>query len=272
MTKMNILAGWAATGLFPFNPERVLRHTPRPPAQLTVSVPNANKVVGSQDKVPQTPVTPVTAEGLTPIHKLIKQDAHGLDEISKQRLHRHVQKIASAARISFAECALLQDQNRLLAKINGEAKVRRSTKSLILGKAKVMSYEDLSEARAKRAAAKEKAMVTQAKRAVAKEEKATAKGKATAGKGKRGRPRKNPAPEASSPEMQMNEAPEPEASLPEVGIREAPEMRMSEVPEPARLPVATESYREPAAQMIDPRRAPVAQMTEPFRVLVARMI
>ncbi|KAI4192851.1 MAG: hypothetical protein LQ350_008549, partial [Teloschistes chrysophthalmus] len=180
-------------------------------------------------------------------------DAHGLDEISKQRLHRHVQKIASAARISFAECALLQDQNRLLAKINGEAKVRRSTKSLILGKAKVMSYEDLGEARAKRAAAKE--------------EKATAKGKATAGKGKRGRPRKNPAPEASSPEMQM-----------------------SEVPEPAKLPVATESYREPAAQidpqraqvaepwkvtvaqMIDPRRAPVAQITEPFRAPVARII
>ena len=89
-----------------------------------------------------------------------------------------------------------------------------------------MSYGDLSEARAKRA--------------VAKEEKATAKGKAMAGKGKRGRPRKNPAPEASSPEMQMNEA---------------PEMRMSEVPEPARLPVATESYREPAAQIIDPQRA-----------------
>ncbi|KAL8634877.1 MAG: hypothetical protein Q9228_007571, partial [Teloschistes exilis] len=235
---------------------------------FTVFVPNANKVVESQDKVPHTPITPVTAEGLTPIHKLIKQDAHGLDEISKQRLHRHVQKIASAARISFAECALLQDQSRLLAKINGEAKVRRSTKSLILGKAKVMSYEDLSEARAKRAAAKEKAMLAQAKRAVAKEEKAMAKGKATAGKGKRGRPRKNPAPEASSPEMQM-----------------------SEVPEPARLPVATESYREPAAQiidpqraqvaepwkvtvaqMIDPRRAPVAQITEPFRAPVARMI
>ncbi|KAL8761205.1 MAG: hypothetical protein Q9194_007717, partial [Teloschistes cf. exilis] len=155
----------------------------------------------------------------------------------------HIQKIASAARISFAECAFLQDQNRLLAKINGEAKVRRSTKSLILGKAKVMSYEDLGEARAKRAAAKEKAMVAQAKRAAAKEEKATAKEKATAGKGKRGRPRKNPAPEASSPEMQM-----------------------SEVPEPARLPVATESCREPPAQVIDPQRAQVA---EPWEVIVA---
>ncbi|KAF2185660.1 DDE-domain-containing protein, partial [Zopfia rhizophila CBS 207.26] len=31
-TKRNIRAGWAATGLFPFNPERVLMHTPKPQA------------------------------------------------------------------------------------------------------------------------------------------------------------------------------------------------------------------------------------------------
>jgi hypothetical protein len=35
--------------------------------------------------------------------------------------------------------------------INNEAKARRSTKSLVLGKAKVMSYEGLEEARAKHA-------------------------------------------------------------------------------------------------------------------------
>jgi hypothetical protein len=34
--------------------------------------------------------------------------------------------------------------------MNNEAKVRRSTKSQVLGKAKVMSYQDLEEARAKR--------------------------------------------------------------------------------------------------------------------------
>jgi hypothetical protein len=52
----------------------------------------------------------------------------------------------------FAERALLSDRNQFLFKINNEAKVRRSTKSLVLGKAKVMSYEDLEEARVKRAA------------------------------------------------------------------------------------------------------------------------
>jgi hypothetical protein len=39
-----------------------------------------------------------------------------------------------------------------LIKINKEAKVRRSTRSVVLGKAKVMSFEDLEEAQAKRTA------------------------------------------------------------------------------------------------------------------------
>ena len=36
--------------------------------------------------------------------------------------------------------------------MNNDAKVRRSTKSVVLGKAKMMSFEDIEEARAKRAA------------------------------------------------------------------------------------------------------------------------
>jgi hypothetical protein len=174
LTKRNITAGWAASGLFPFNPERVLRDTPKPLPELTV----LDEVVGFclQDEVlqiPVTPVTPVTTEALTSLHNLIKQEACALNEPSKQRIQRHIQKLASAAQISFAKQALLQDQNRFLSKINNEAKVRRSTRSVVLGNAKVMSYEDLEEARAKRAA----------------------KEKATAGKGKRGRKRKSPAPE-----------------------------------------------------------------------------
>jgi len=57
-----------------------------------------------------------------PLHNLIKQDAYTLDKISKKRLQRHVKKLTSAARVSFAECALLQDQNQFLIKVNNEAK------------------------------------------------------------------------------------------------------------------------------------------------------
>jgi hypothetical protein len=81
-----------------------------------------------------------------------------------------VQKLASAAKISFTKQSLLQDHNRLLYRINSEAKVRRPTRSLVIGTAKVMEWEDLERARAER----------------------TSKDKAAAdkGKGKRGRKRK----------------------------------------------------------------------------------
>jgi hypothetical protein len=65
-----------------------------------------------------------------------------------------------------------------LLTVNNEAKVRRSTKSLVLGKAKVMGYEELVEAREKRAE-KEAAWKVR-------------------GKGKRGRKRTSAAPEADA--------------------------------------------------------------------------
>ena len=183
-TKRNITAGWAACGLFPFNPDRVLKVTPKPPAQSTV--PRADEIkVGSchQDEVPQTPVTPVmpaSAEGLASLQNLIKQDAHTLNKASIQRLERHVQKLANAAQISFAERDLLHDRNQMLIRMNNEAKVRRSTRSVVLGKAKVMSFEDIEVARAARAS----------------------KDEVIKGKGKRGRKRKSAALEADEPEAE----------------------------------------------------------------------
>jgi hypothetical protein len=98
-TLKNIKAGFAASGLFPFNPNRVLRHMLKPPTDLTI--PKADKVeVGScpQDIVLQTPVTLVSAEAFMSLQNLIiKQDAHALDDTSKQSLQRHVQKLVKAA-------------------------------------------------------------------------------------------------------------------------------------------------------------------------------
>jgi hypothetical protein len=171
--------------LFPFDPKRVLRDIPKPPAELTVPDRSAGSFPQEEALLsPATPVTPVTTEGLSSLHNLIKQDAS-----ASERLQRRVQKLASAAQISFAKQHLLQDHNRLLAQINKEGQVRRSTPSKVLGKAKVMSFEELEEARAKRAA----------------KDKATAEGK-----GKRGRKRKAPAPEVDMVETEVTgEAAEP---------------------------------------------------------------
>jgi len=72
-----------------------------------------------------------------------------------------------------------------LTKMNNEAKVRRSTQSLILGKAKVMSFKDIEVARAARAA---KEVIK--------------------GKGKRGLKRKGATVEADEPEPEVARAAE----------------------------------------------------------------
>ena len=163
-TRKNITAAWAASGLFPFNPDRVLRSIlkPQSPSDST-AIDEVRANACSHDKVPtpvtpitpaapMTPMTPVSAEALTALHDLIKEDAHSLDVTSIQRLQKRMQKLANAAHISFAERALLYDHNQFLSRMNDEDKKRRLSKSVIMGRAKVMSYEDIEEAREKRAA------------------------------------------------------------------------------------------------------------------------
>jgi hypothetical protein len=152
MTKKNILGGWRGSGLFPFDPDRVLAETPKPPP-TEITIPNIDEVRScAQNEVPPTPVTPVAVEALTTLQKLIKQDTVGLDEANQRSLQRHVQKLTNAAHTSFARSAMQQERIQFLLTINDEAKVRRSTKAIIIGDARVMSYEDLEKARAERAA------------------------------------------------------------------------------------------------------------------------
>jgi hypothetical protein len=73
-TPKNIKAGFVASGLFPFNPDRVLRDMPKPPAKPTMQ--KADEVrVGScpRDVVLQRPVTPMSAEALVSLQDLILQ-------------------------------------------------------------------------------------------------------------------------------------------------------------------------------------------------------
>ncbi|KAH6692772.1 hypothetical protein BKA61DRAFT_532590 [Leptodontidium sp. MPI-SDFR-AT-0119] len=189
-----------------------------------------------QDEAIQTPVTPVSAEGLMSLYDQIKQDTQTLDATNTQRLQKRVQKLANAAQVSFAECALLNNRNQFLTEANNEAKLRRSTRSVVLGKAKVMSFEDIEEARAKRAAKD-----------------------AIQSKGKRGRKRKNTEPEASEAELESEgtrirrrRSTAVEAREPEAEPEAEPETQQEPQPEPQPEP---EPQLEPA-----PWRAPVARM------------
>ena len=108
--------------------------------------------------------------------------------------------------MSLAKGALQKDQIRFLITINDEAKVRRSTKSMVLGKAKIMSYEDLVAKRAEREAKEQ-----------------------NKAKGKRKRDRKRKSPEEA-------DAPEPKAKV--VRLSEAQVEEDGIAPEPWRAPVA----------------------------------
>jgi hypothetical protein len=145
-TRKNILAGWAKSGLFPFNPERVLKDIPI--AVVTTQVPGIREVgidphlEANKVQTPITPVTPGTSEAVLSLQSVINQDARALDQSSRWRLQRHLQKLTNAVNTSFAERAIQKEQIRFLYKVNNEARVCQSTKSVVLGKAKIMGYED----------------------------------------------------------------------------------------------------------------------------------
>ena len=103
-----------------------------------------------------------------------------------------------------------------LTSMNNEAKVRRLTKSVVLGKAKVMSYEDIKEARAKRAAKevikgkgkrgqKRKSTTLEADKLETEPEPEVARAakEVINGRGKRGRKRKSTVLEADKLELEV---------------------------------------------------------------------
>ncbi|KAH8586347.1 hypothetical protein B0O99DRAFT_528831 [Bisporella sp. PMI_857] len=249
-TPKNIKAGFAASGLFPFNPDRVLRSMPAPPVEPAILSADKVKVKSCRQNVePQTPVTPVSAESFMLLQNLIIQrDAHALNEMSKQNLAKHLQKCTKAFQKSSAQAILQENRIQFLTTTNNEAKVRRSTKLLVLGKAKVMSYKDLQEARAKRA---EKDAAKEAKgkgNRGRKRKSATSEAEeATADKVKRGRKSKStilepePEPEPEEPELEPNATMARMSKAPALSRALVMEARIVEdeiVPEPWRAPVA----------------------------------
>jgi hypothetical protein len=123
----------------------------------TAPPPPAASVTLVASVTPVTPVTPTSAEAFTSLQNMtVREDARKLDEVDRQRLMRHVEKLAKAGQVLLAKSALQEGHIRFLHKINDEGKARRSTRATVLGTAKVMSYEDLEEAKAKRAEQKEK--------------------------------------------------------------------------------------------------------------------
>ena len=138
----NIKASFAATGLFPFNPDGVLSTMPKLLPKLTII--EGNKVMvescAPQDET-QSLKTPVFAEGSIPTQTIIiKQNTRASDEMSRQRVLRLVQKLAKAAHMSFRKGALQKNYIRFLINVSNKAKVQLSSKSVALEMTRTMSY------------------------------------------------------------------------------------------------------------------------------------
>ncbi|KAJ4329615.1 hypothetical protein N0V87_010713 [Didymella glomerata] len=221
-----------------YNPDRVLSSMPKP--NLEPSLLNADRrtiQTNPPDEVLQTPVTPVSHEGLTSLRNLImKQDADALEEGKKAKLLKHVNLFAKAAQLSFTKTALQQNHIQLLLKVNDEAKVRRSTKSLILRTGMVMGFEELQKKRAKRA--------DDDAAAAAKAAKASKTTEITEANAKRGRKRKKATADTKVIELRKKVACVRKTS--------GPAMSTS-----AHVNIATVTEIEPASL---PWKAPVARM------------
>ena len=139
----------------------------------------------------------------------------------------------------------------LLASINDEAKTRRSTKSVVLGKGqgKVMSFEDIEEAQRKRA---EK--------------------DATKGRGKRGRKRKGTVVEADEPDTEAEVEPQAAPATKEVtiGKRKRGRKRRRALQDADKLELASELGPAPELEP-EPEVAQTLEASVAWRAPVARM-
>lgn len=141
MTACNIKAAWARAGLSPLNPDRVLRTIPNPPSQNVDSEPVACFL--SEDPPLRTPVT---FDEVVSMRRYIE---HTLQSVPPNAL-RYIQKLGnSAERVVTARDALFEENSELFRQNNANT-TRTSQRSIMVGKAKVMSYEDIEEAIRKR--------------------------------------------------------------------------------------------------------------------------
>jgi hypothetical protein len=123
--------------LYPWNPDRVLRTIPKPLTENSSGKPSENPL--PQEEMPLR--TPVTFDEVISVRKIIEQEFHSLDPDTQYC----VEKLAkSTERVITARDLLFQENEELIKQTNANS-IRTSRKSIVVGKAKVMSYEDIEK-------------------------------------------------------------------------------------------------------------------------------
>lgn len=157
-TPRNIRSAWSRSGLFPFDPSRLLREFQASRPEIQTTTPVDHPTVSSN-----LCHTPNTSDHFALLRSEVEQDTQSLDSVWKHRLRT----LSRAAEAVFAERALLLEENRILFKQNNEKTCRQSSGLTVIGHAKVMSYEDIVEAQKKRDMTVAKQNLTRKKRSKA---------------------------------------------------------------------------------------------------------
>jgi hypothetical protein len=186
MTSRNIRSGWSKTGLYPFNPAKVLGDMEEVQASST-SAPEIRDVPLQPLPSPTSLKTPTNTVSLAALQRKLEERPERVT-----RTDPYVEKILHAAQQAFAERELLREENKTLFQQNNEKRTRKHIKERKIGDAKVMSFDDIVEARKlydlaqaekeRKKAEKDKKKVEKEKREVEKEKERAEKGKKKAEK------------------------------------------------------------------------------------------
>jgi hypothetical protein len=144
LTARNIHAGWSKAGLFPFYPDRVLRSMTQPVAPPSHVSPQVNEADQPCQTVPLR--TPTSARSLETFQKQMEAGP-GSSLVSHNAL---LEKAIKALGKSFADGALLREEIQGLLEQNSEKRSRNSLKRTVVGRGRIMSYEDIVEVRKQR--------------------------------------------------------------------------------------------------------------------------
>lgn len=144
MRKPIIDAAWSRTGLYPFNPDKVLEEFQKPPSGRFLP---AIRIEESGPLLIKDMIqTPTTLQDLAFLCLKIEQAGESLEGASKICL----EKLTHVAEKALAASALLLDQNEQLHQQNDEKKRQQSARSTVVGNAKILSYEAILGAEMKR--------------------------------------------------------------------------------------------------------------------------
>lgn len=143
LTSRNIRSGWSKTGLFPFNPRKVLDGM----QEVTVN-PTSAGIAPTVTLPSQPSLSPTSLKTPTNIISLAALQSKLTERPDRtEGADPYLQKIINAAQRAFAERELLRQENETLVQQNNEKKTRKHVKERKIGDAKIMTFEDIVEAR-----------------------------------------------------------------------------------------------------------------------------